>query len=613
MKKSILSLIILIISVQASAQTRGYVVYGTVLSQQDNTSLPGANVMLTRTSDDTTTGAATDLEGNFSIENVAPGNYILSINYVGYNVFRQEVRVQNSDLNLGNLALTEEARLLGEVEVIGRVPLGEQRGDTTQFNAKAFKTAPDASAEDLILKMPGVTIQDGVVQAQGEEVKQVMVDGKMFGGNDVGSALRNLPSDMIESVEVFDRQSDQAAFSGFDDGNREKTLNFVTRKEARKGQSGKISAGYGTDDRYMVGAALNIFDGDRKITLMGLTNNINMLDFSIGETPGGGMRGRRGRWGGGSPNGIISTNTMGMNYNNMWGKKVEISSSYNFNSREVFNWESTFREFTAGEQVGNQLEQQTLNNNLTNSHRLNFRLQYNINENNRLLITPNVTVQQNNSTIGGITQLFDLGRALLTNSETDNRTENSNLDFSNNILYSHRFKKPGRVFTTNINTTYSNTDQDNFFIENSINNLDPDLNAWRNQYNDVYRRNFSWSGNASISERVGKNALVQLEYSIGNQMNDSDRRTYDLDPELELHNQLNVPLSNTFKSDYLSQSIGPSYQYRTDKTRLQVNTQYQYATLESNTIYPETFNTSAIFQIFYLRLNLSINSPNRAA
>ncbi|WP_187260805.1 TonB-dependent receptor [Pontibacter beigongshangensis] len=597
MKKLILLLIALISIMQASAQTRTYSVSGTVKSQQENITLPGASVVLTSNSDAYQTGAATNPDGEFSIDNVAPGEYILSINYVGFKAFSRTVRVQNTDVRLGQLALEGEAMSIREVEVFGRVPLGEQRGDTTSFNAKAFKTAPDASVEDLVTKMPGITIQDGVVQAQGEDVKQIMIDGKRYGGSDVSSALRNLPSDMIESVEVLDRQSDQAAFSGFDDGNREKTLNFVTRKDRRKGQSGKISAGYGTDDRYMVGAALNFFDNDRKITLMGLTNNINMFDFSIGETPGGGMRGRRGGWGGGSPNGIISTNTLGANYNDMWGKKIEVTSSYNFTSRDVFNREDRLRDFTAGEQVGNQLVERNLNNNQENSHRLNLRLQYNINENNRLLVTPNISVQQNKSQVNGLSQLYNPERSLLTNSETINNSENANLNFNNNLLYSHRFGKPGRVFTTNINTSYGNTSQDNYFIENSVNNIDPERNANRNQYNDIDRNNFSWSGNASISERVGEKALVQMEYSIGNQRNDSDRRTYDQDPnpESELHNQLNVPLSSTFKSDYLSQSVGPSYQYRSDNTRLQLNAKYQYATLQSNTVYPEPFNIKRHF------------------
>lgn len=584
--------------IQATAQNETYTVSGTVKSLPDDDVLPGANVILVNTGDNTILGAASDVNGNFSIKNVMEGNYKLSINYVGYQLFEQEIQVQKADLNIGELMLADQPLMIDEVQIQGRAPLGEQRGDTTQYNARAFKTAPDASVEDLVTKMPGISIQDGVVQAQGEEVRQVMIDGKRFGGSDVSSALRSVPSDMIESVEVFDRQSDQAAFSGFDDGNREKTLNLVTRKDRRKGESGKISAGYGTDERYMVGAALNLFNNDRKISVMGLTNNINMSDFSIGETPGGGMRGRRRGWGGGSPNGIISTNAIGVNYNDMWGKKIEIASSYNFTGRDVANHEASFRDYTAGEQEGNRLEQTSVNDSEEKSHRFNFRMQYNINENNRLIVSPNISFQETESFGNGLTQLYGANGELLTNSETNDVRDNSSLNFSNNILYSHRFSKPGRVFTTNITTTYSSTEQRNFFDERSVNYVDPGLNASRNQFNDTKRDNIYWSGNASISEKVGENALLQLEYNIGNQTNDSDRRTFDLEPESETYTELNVPLSSSFKSDYLSQTIGPSYQYRKDKTRLQADAKYQFSSLKSNTVYPENLEIKRNFSNF---------------
>lgn len=595
MKKLIVMLSLIVSGLQATAQTKDFSVYGTVVSQEDDEALSGATVELTLTLGTAQVGVVTDIDGNFRLGKVAPGEYTLVINYLGLKTHSQTIKVQDSDVNVGKIALSEEAQMINEVKVKARVPLGRQRGDTTQFNAKAFKTAPDASAEDLVSKMPGITVEGGIVQAQGEDVKQVLIDGKHFGGSDVGAALRSIPSDMIESVEIFDRQSDQAIFSGFDDGNSEKTLNLVTRKDRRKGESCKISAGYGTEDRYIVGAAFNIFDHDRKISFMGLTNNINMLDFSIGETPGGGMRGRRVTFGGRTPSGIISTNAIAMNYNDLWGKKMEITSSYNFTARDLSNNETTIRNFTAGEQEGSQLEQAIINNTKEDSHRFDLRMQYNINENNRLLITPKITFQQNNANTDGLTQLYDEEGVLFTNSETENRTDYSTLNLSNNILYSHRFLKPGRVFTTNFNTTFSNIEQNNFFIENSVNNEDPDQNAYRNQYNNIDRESFSWSGSASISERVGKNALVQLEYTIGNQNNESDKRTYDLDPEDDTREQLNVPLSSSLIKDYLSQSIGPSYRYRTDKINLQFTAQYQYATLESNTIYPETLNIDRSF------------------
>ena len=581
-------ILLLILTIAAFSQVRGqgttYTVSGTIIGQDESDLLLGANVVLTHVPEGTRIGAASDMKGNFVIERVAPGTYTLSVIYVGYQSFEQPLEVKNRNINLGNLSLIEETTVIDEVQIIGRAPLGEQRGDTTQFNAKAFKTAPDASVEDLVAKMPGLVIQDGVLQAQGEEVKQVMIDGKRFGGSDVGAALRSLPSDMIESVAVFDRQSDRAAFSGFDDGNREKTLNLITRKDRRKGESGKISVGYGTDERYMVGVALNLFNEDRKVTIMGLTNNINMSDFSIGETPGGGSRGG---WGGRAPSGVTTTNTAGINFNDIWNQNMEISSSYNFAARDGVNSNSSLRDYTGGEQEGNRMEQNSQNNNLDDSHRFNFRMQYNINDNNRLIITPNITYQDSRSVNNSSSILRDAEGNELSSSETNNISDSKSLNLSNNILYSRRFSKPGRVFTADITTRYNSTDQESYFDEQSENSLFPERNTTRNQLNMVTRDNIHWSGTASISEKVGANSLLQLEYAIGNQRNDADRRTYDLVTESGNYTALNIPLSNTFESDYLSQSIGSGYHFRGEKTKLQADVRYQFATLKSTTLYPE--------------------------
>ncbi|EJF09447.1 hypothetical protein O71_15158 [Pontibacter sp. BAB1700] len=565
---------------QVYAQT----VTGTVQSATDKSGLPGASVVMKRAASEAILTTMTDGQGAFRFERVPSGNYTLEVRFLGYDMLSKPVQVAQAPVNLGVLSMQEQNTRLGEVQIIGRAPLGEQKGDTSQFNAKAFKTAPDASAEDLVTKMPGVQVQDGRIQAQGEEVRQVMIDGKRYTGEDVTSAMRNISSDMIENVQIFDAQSDQAAFSGFDDGNRLKTINFITRKDRRQGYTGKISAGYGTDDRYMAGAAVNYFNNDRRITVTGLTNNINMFDFSIGETPGGGMRGRRGGWGGGSPIGIINTNNFGINYQDKWGKKMDVSANYNYTNRDIINDQYRFRDFVSDD-AGLQYTEYADNRDREDGHRLNMRLQYNINENNRLLVTPSLRVQNDNSFTGRNARTFDLEGTL---SESLNRasSDNTSFNFNNNILYSKRFGDSGRILTTNFNTSINNVEGDGYQFEQTENFENPDRNVLRDQYIRLDRKNFSWSGSTNYSQRLGEKSRWQLEYSIGNQMRDSDRRTYDYMETAGGYTNFNTPLSSTFKSDYLSQNIGPSYQYRDDKARLQLNARYQYATLNTDSQFP---------------------------
>ncbi|GGG14096.1 TonB-dependent receptor [Pontibacter amylolyticus] len=565
---------------QVYAQT----VSGTVQSATDKSGLPGASVVMKRAASDAILTTSTDVQGAFRFERVPSGNYTLEVRYLGYDLLSRPVQVAQAPVVLGVLSMQEQNTRLGEVQIIGRAPLGEQKGDTSQFNAKAFKTAPDASAEDLVTKMPGVQVQDGRIQAQGEEVRQIMIDGKRYTGEDVTSAMRNISSDMIENVQVFDAQSDQAAFSGFEDGNRLKTINFITRKDRRQGYTGKISAGYGTDERYMAGAAINYFNNDRRITVTGLTNNINMFDFSIGETPGGGMRGRRGGWGGGSPTGIINTNNFGVNYQDKWGKKMDVSANYNYTNRDIVNDQYRFRDFVSDE-AGLQYTEDSNNRDREDGHRLNMRLQYNINQNNRLLVTPNLRVQNDESFTGRNARTFDLNGTL---SESLNRasSDNTTFNFNNNILYSKRFGDSGRILTTNFNTSINNVDGDGFQYEQTQNFENADNNVLRDQFIRLDRKNFSWSGSTNYSQRLGEKSRWQLEYSIGNQMRDSDRRTYDYVETAGEYADFNMPLSSSFKSDYLSQSVGPSYQYRNDKTRLQVNARYEYAVLDTDSQFP---------------------------
>jgi len=192
----------------------------------------------------------------------------------------------------------------------------EQKADTTEYNAKAYKTNPDATTEDLVTKMPGVTNDNGVIKAHGEEVKKVTIDGKDFFGDDASLALKNLPAEVVDQVQVFDRLSDQAQFTGFNDGNTTKAMNITTKSGMNNGVFGRIYGGYGylNDSRYSAGANINWFKGDRRISILGMSNNVNQQNFSnedllgvtggaqrSGSFGGGGGGGRRG--GGGAPRG----------------------------------------------------------------------------------------------------------------------------------------------------------------------------------------------------------------------------------------------------------------------------------------------------------------------
>src|SRR3546814_33973 len=214
-----------------------------------------------------------------------------------------------------------------------RRPPRSTRTDTLFLYTTLFRSA-------LVMQIPGVEIdEEGRVKAQGEDVQRIIVDGKEFFSTDPRIALKTLPADIIAKIQIIDEQSEQAQFSGFDDGQRRKVINIVTRPDRRKGYFGKVAAGYGANERYNGGGYINSFDGDRRVSVFGVANNVNQSDFSMGGIAGGEQengrnnRGRQGRNNAGSGRGLNDTHSISTNYNDEWlDERLDINANYAFNS-----------------------------------------------------------------------------------------------------------------------------------------------------------------------------------------------------------------------------------------------------------------------------------------
>lgn len=598
--------------VPARAQTPTYRVTGSVLDTTDRSAVVGAYVLVTQAGDSTAAPkiVTTDVNGRFEVGGLSPRRYRLKITYLGYRDYEQSIRLREGDLNLGTIYLSETAATLNEVKVVGQVQQSQQKGDTTQFNAAAFKTNPDATAEELIQKMPGMTVQNGQVQAQGETVQRVMVDGKQFFGEDATLALRNLPAEIIDKIEVFDRQSDQAQFTGFDDGNAQKTINIVTRADRNAGQFGKLFGGYGSDDRYMAGGNLNIFNKTQRISIIGLSNNINQQNFasqdlagvlgssgSGGRGGGGGGRGGRGGAGGGGGNsgnflvgqqsGITNTNAFGLNYSDTWGKNLEVTGSYFFNRSTNANNQVTNRETFLSS--GNQFYRENSNFANTNmNHRVNFRFEYNLNKNNSIIFTPGLSWQNNESGTQriGVTTLAPLG-TLLNETNNTRLNETAAFNFTNNLLWRHRFAKAGRTLSMNISTNLNNRDG-----EGSLYALNRFYNASRipgdtidqQSYNDS--RNVRLGANINYTEPLSKLIQLQLGYNVSLSNSDSRNRTFHYINSEEGYSRLDTLLSNTFDNQYLTHRAGITLRANKKKFTGAVGLELQNAGLFSQQLFP---------------------------
>jgi hypothetical protein len=438
---------------------------GKVIEGPSKQPLIGANVLVKTVTDSLLTSTVTDVDGNFEVSRPWIPNVKVEISFLGFEKFSKEMAVRDG-LDLGIIALVEDSKLLGEVVIEGQVVVGEQRGDTTSFNAAAFKVRENADAEDLIRKLPGVTIQNGQIQARGENVQKVLVDGREFFGNDPFIAMRNLPADVIDRVEILDQRSDQTRLTGFDDGNYARTINIVTRGDRRQGTFGRIYGGYGTDDRYSAGGNLNFFKGDRRISLIGLFNNVNQQNFSSedlgsaggGGRPGGGGRGGAATFGGGQANGIITTNSMGLNYSDKLGEKMNVTGSY-FYSNSNNNLSSfTNRETILSETNRQFYEEDLINTVESGNHRANARIEYDINPKHALIITPSLNFTSSDAFTDrdALTTTGVLDPLSGTRSISDNSSSGYNL--SNNIVYRYKFEKKGRTLSTTLNTSFNKRD-----------------------------------------------------------------------------------------------------------------------------------------------------------
>ncbi|MEH0156948.1 TonB-dependent receptor [Limibacter armeniacum] len=573
---------------------------GKLQDKSDNTPLIGANLILTSLQDTTKKlGTVANSNGEFRFNKLQSQAYRLQVRYVGYKSFEQEVKLSGGVTDLGVIAMSLDKKMLNEVLVEEKVAPAIVKGDTVQYNANAFKTNPDATTEDLLKKMPGITVDNGEVTAQGEQVKKVLVDGKPFFGDDPTIALKNIPADIISKIEVFDKLSDQAEFSGFDDGNRTKTINIITKEDKRNGQFGKLYAGYGTDNRFSAGGNVNIFNGDQRISIIGMSNNLNQQNFATEDLMGvmsSGSSGRRRRGGGpggpggnpadnfliGNQNGIATTNSLGINFTDEWGEKVEVNGSYFFNRTDRENRESLYRQYLSGQSDGQLYNELSETNNINQNHRFNFKIDYKINDSNSLLIRPKLSLQKYESTsyTNGVTTTAD--GTMLNQTENTQLKESEGFNFSNSLLFRHRFAKRGRTFSVGVNTGVNGKDIHNTLGATNIFGSTTDI---VDQQSFQEQTGYSLSGNVMYTEPIGKSSRMMFKYDVSYSNSYADKETYDYLDGVRM--DLDSVLSNTFDNDYLTHKAGVGYNYRKGRNfMLMAGADVQQAELMSEQTFP---------------------------
>ena len=600
---------ILLLSFSLAAQT--YTISGRIADYKDTSSLIGVSIILKNGTDTNITtglGAVTDENGHFEIGGVSPGAYLIHAEYLGYTSINRIVNVVDKNISAGAIAMKASNNELKGVTVAGKQIRAEQTGDTTTFRADAFKVNPDATTEDLITKMPGVTSDNTGVKVHGESVAQVYVDGKPFFGTDPTLSVRNLPAEIVDQVQVYDQLSDQALFTGFDDGNSQKTMNIVTRKDKRRGEFGKIFGGYGTDGKYNAGGAFNSFEGNRRISIIESSNNINAQNFSSQDVLGvsGGSSGNNFLTG--QQPGITTTHSTGINYSDQWGPKIKITASYFFNYTDNETTTDKVRNYTFPTEntAQDSFRLQTLYKESDISqaknfnNRLNIRFEYTIDSSNSLVITPALSLQQNYSVSGQIDSSFNLNNLLLSNANNNSVVNNGGYTFSNNIVFRHKLYKKGRTISINLGTSLNAKAGDGTYNTISA-SVDSDLiypaNPVRlNQIYNSYNNGTTVSSNVAYTEPLGKTSQLLFNYNPSVTYSKANTET-DTFNNSSGDTQFDPTLSNKYLSTYFTQKGGLSYRLasKDKKLNLMIGANLQYAVLDGNQTFPSALNITRYF------------------
>jgi len=546
-----------------------------------------------------------DNSGRFELSGIQNGEYRLLITHVNYynssRVFK--IDAEHQSIDLGNISMNDRTKVLSEVTVTGEAPPVTLVGDTIQYNAGSFKTQPNANVEDLLKRLPGIKVEkDGTVKAQGEKVQKVLVDGKEFFGNDPKIATRNLPADAIDKVQVYDKLSDQAQLTGFDDGNSEKTINLKLKKDKKKGAFGKINAGAGTDERYQGKFNVNSFKGARQMSVIGMGNNTNAEGFSFMDVLNftGALNQLKNGGGninltinendplagllGGNNTGINTTFGGGVNYNNIIGTKTDFQSNYFYSRYNPNRITNVVRQYFS---PANVYKQNSYTDNLNNNHRLNLNADYQIDSFTSLKITPSLSYQKTkNKTLSDYTTWSDQG-AVINDGNSNNLTSAEGYNLNTNILFRKKFRKKGRTFSLNLLTNLNNNGGDGSL--KSITSFFDPSNPTRkldsvNQINNLENNLKGYNARAVYTEPVFKKSLLEFSLGKSKTTSTSSKTTYDYNQGNGKYDLINPSLTNDYRNSYRYANTGLRFRKQTRTYNYSAGLAWQQADLDGKVV-----------------------------
>jgi Outer membrane protein beta-barrel family len=534
-----------------------------------------------------------DDKGYFEIKNIDTGKYILMTTHSRYGDYTDDINIKENENNIGELTLLSKSKLLEQV-IVKTGSAIRIKGDTTIYTADSFKVSANANVEELLKKMPGIQVgKNGEIKAMGEKVEKVLVDGEEFFGDDPGMAVKNLRADAVKEVQVFDKKSDQAEFTGISDGATQKTINLKLKDDKKKGYFGKIDASAGPqkeiDDRYNTNLLLSSFKGKRKLSGFVLNGNTGQDglswedrdkytggndDYSVNMDDDGNVNYT---WTGGNnddepyvstENGFIKNTNTGIQYSNKWNDKQTLNLSPKYNNQIYNNSKKNFVQTQIGDTILNER-----GSTISNVNRDNFKTsgsyEIKLDSNNTIKFTGKANfyrTESNEYTSSATTGKNDF---LKNNTSRTLETSSDKSSFFGGILLKHKFKKPRRTLSINSSWNLLNTSANSLLKSNNQNfvNGAPSSKIDLNQNRETDKKDQNISSNIVFTEAISKNHSLELSHQVSYSTGVNDQISYKYSSFTGKYDLVIDSLSNQFDQKIILNKPGIKINYSTKKIK----------------------------------------------
>lgn len=576
-----------------------FTIKGKVVDTTTKLPIESATVYLTSVKDSSVVDyTITNKMGNFAIKVKKSDKALnLKVSFISYQDFVENVTGLTADKDFGTIELKDATNQLNEVVVKSEIPPIRIKKDTLEFNASSFKVGADANVEALLKQLPGVEITpEGKITVNGKEVNNILVNGKPFFGKDGKIATQNLPAEIIEKVQVVDTKTKSEEISGDASGSENKTINLTIQEDKNKGFFGKIMGGLGSDKRYESSMLVNYFKGERKISALASSNNINSIGFSMDEIFDnmGGGRNSSVYWNDdgsfginnmafGGNRGITRSNMIGVNYQDKWFKKVDQSGSYYFTNAESENANRTDRiNFLP---TGNTLtKSNSITKNGSDGHNISLDFEISLDSTATIYLNPRFQTSKGYGKSSRNQITTDESLAELNSSTNDDYNENDNSNFALDASFSKQFKKKRRGLSVNLEAElqkrdeYVNTKSATLFADATPDDI-RNQNRFENNKNDFMKVEVRYGEPLTDSLRLSLTSELTLR-KIGNDLN-----TFDFNAGTNSYDDFNDLQSNEVNSKTTTYFPSTGLILDKSKTNGRINFGPEFINFDANSNY----------------------------